>query len=226
MNNSTSKFHELYARNRAKILDVRSRCEVESGPLYGPYLLAPHDSYWNAGVKVAFVGHETKGWETSDCDVPRQMYCYHMFNLGSEYYSSPFWNVIRKLEHRLTGSTYCSAALNINRYDQDEGSPSWPNQQVLSELDFLLLEDLKLLAPDIVILFTGPHYEPRVERLLGRSRTVLDGHTERQLCEIEFPFLRGRVFRTYHPNYLRRSGLEEGVIEAVAKRVATVSGCA
>jgi hypothetical protein len=223
MNDFAHKFHELYDRNRAKILDVRSRCEVESGPLYGPYLLAPHDSYWQATVKVAFVGHETNGWETSDCDIPRQMNCYHAFNLGAEYYSTPFWNVIRKLEHRLTGSTYCSAALNINRYDQDQGRPSWPNQQVLSELDFLLLEELQLLAPDIVILFTGPSYEARVERLLGGLRIVVAGHTERQLCEIEVPSLRGRVFRTYHPNFLRRSGLEEGVIEAVVQRVATAS---
>lgn len=226
MNEKTLRFHELYARHRAAILDVHSRCEIESGPLYGPYLLAPHTAYWQAALKIAFVGQETKGWETSDCDIPRQMTCYHAFNLGAEYYSSPFWNVIRKFEQRLIGATYCSAALNINRYDQDEGSPSWSNRQVLSELDFLLLEELQLLDPGVIIFLTGPEYAPRVECLLGGSRILVDGYGERQLCEMKVPALRGMVFRTYHPNYLRRSGLEEGVIEAVAKRIATASRCA
>ena len=223
MNGTTHNFRELYDRHRARILDVRSRCEVESGPLYGPYLLAPHGAYWQAAVKVAFVGHETNGWETTDCDISRQMDCYHRFNLGADYYSTPFWNVIRKLEDRLTGATYCCAALNIHRYDQDQGRPSWPNQQILSELDFLLSEELQLLDPDIVILLTGPHYEPRVERLLGGTKSPVPGYTERQLCVMDVPALRGMVVRTYHPNFLRRARLEAGVIEAITERFLTAS---
>jgi hypothetical protein len=221
MAGNTQRFIDLYTLHRGKILDVHSRCETKAGPLYGPYLIAPHEAYWQSVIKLAFVGHETNGWETTACDILRQMARYRAFNLGAEYYSSPFWNIIRKFEHRLSGGTYCSVALNINRYDQDQGRPSWQNQQVLSELDFLLLEELQLLDPDIVVLLTGPHYEPRIKRMFGGSKRAVSGYTERQLCEIFPPSLRGRFFRTYHPNYLRRSKLETGVINSVAEQTVT-----
>ncbi|MDP2817873.1 MAG: hypothetical protein Q8O29_06260 [Polaromonas sp.] len=202
---------ELYTRQKPKILDVKSRC---TGNMEGPFLISPNDAYWVSTTKVAFVGQETNGW-ASQSDIALQMAEYTDFNLGKDYYSSPFWNVIRKLESALTTSTYSSAWLNLHRYDQERKRPSTGNQRILSELDFLLLEELRLIAPDVIIFLTGPSYDLRITELLQAKQIPIEGFTVRQLCKIESPTLGGNIFRTYHPNFLRRSGLEKRAIESI-----------
>ena len=198
------------------LLEVKSRCE---GVMYGPFLIAPHDSYWCSPTKVAFVGQETHEWSFSD-DIGTQMATYDDFCLGKHYRPSPFWNIIRKLEKRLTGSTYCSAWLNLNRYDEAGKKPSWKNQVTLSELDFLLVEELKTIAVNVVIFFTGPFYDRRLARLLQSTDTNVAGFSARQLCQLGSTLVGGMIFRTYHPKYLRCSGLESRVIDAICGTVA------
>lgn len=202
---------EIYERQKSNMFDVKSRC---IGDMQGPFLISPNDAYWSSTTKVAFVGQETNGW-ASQSDTALQMAEYRDFNLGKDYYSSPFWNVIRKLENALTTSTYSSAWLNLHRYDQERKRPSQDNQRILSELDSLLLEELTLIAPDVIIFLTGPSYDLRITELLQAKQIPIEEFTPRQLCRIESPVLRGNIFRTYHPNYLRRSGLEKRVIASI-----------
>ena len=206
---------ELYKRHESTIYEIGLRCAEN---MQGPFLIAPNEGYWRSMPKIAFVGQETNGW-SSERGISEQMTAYSKFNLGEAYYSSPFWNVIRKLERALTGGNYWSAWLNFNRYDEGGGRPSWDNQRVLSELDFLFLEELKLLAPDVVIFFTGPDYDERLTSLFQATQLPITGFPTRQLCGIQTSILRGLIFRTYHPIYLRRSGLEEKVIDAIRAEV-------
>ncbi len=207
---------DLYKRHETAIYSISSRCAEE---MEGPFLIAPNEGYWRSATKVAFVGQETNGW-SSERDIATQMSTYSRFNLGDAYYSSPFWNVIRKLEKALTASTHASAWLNLHRYDQGGTRPSWDNQQILSELDFLLLDELRLLGADVVIFFTGPDYDHRLRSLFQTAQRPITTFPLRQLCEIETSSLEGIIFRTYHPNYLRRSGLEEKVIDVICETVA------
>ena len=97
----------------------------------GPYLIAPHDAYWSATPKVAFVGQETNGW-ASEHEIIKQMEAYTLFHLG-ERWPGPFWNVIRKFEETLTGAKYSSVALNLNRYDQAGKPPSGSGRKLKCE---------------------------------------------------------------------------------------------
>lgn len=208
---------ELYKRHESAIYENSSRC---AEAMEGPFLIAPSENYWCAQTKVVFVGQETNGW-SSEGDISSQMDTYSHFNLGEAYYSSPFWNVIRKFETALTGSNFSSAWVNLHRYDQEGGRPSLDNQRILSELDFLLLEELKLLAPDVVIFFTGPNYDKRIAALMEATFVPFRNFPPRQLSEIRADKLKANMFRTYHPKYLRLSGLEEKVIEEICAEVAT-----
>lgn len=216
---------DLYTKYKSKILEIKSHCS-DNDKLNGPYLIAPNNAYWNATTKVAFVGQETNEW-TSNPDISEQMDTYRKFNLGEEYQKkcrSPFWSVIRKIEDALTGSTLSSAALNLNRFDQTRDNkkskaPSTVNQLILSDLDFLLLEELKLIAPDVIIFLTGPHHDQRVARLLQGEIMPIDGFNQRKLCLIKSPMLTSMIFRTYHPGYLRRRGLAVKVIETISDAV-------
>lgn len=209
---------QLYQDHWLRFDDARSRCV---GEMNGPYLVAPHDEYWTAPTKLVFVGQETFGW-ANHADVASQMNSYSSFGLGRKYYASPYWKVIRKLELQLTGRTFASACLNLNRFDERKRRPNRSNRIVLEELDDLLLKELLILAPDIVIFFTGPGYDGRILRVLQGRQTEIGDYRTRQLCRIECSPLRSKVYRTYHPHYLRRSGLEKTVIPAIRKHALSV----
>jgi len=216
---SNQHLFNLYNQHKSKILEIKSRCN-NNDKMNGPFLIAPNDAYQQAAIKVAFIGQETNGWSNKP-DTSEQMTTYSNFNLGEnyKYRNGPFWSVIRKIETALTGSILSSAWLNLNRYDQDRKAPSISNQLILSELDFLLVEELKLIAPDVTIFLTGPHYDLRVTSLLQGEKTPIDGFNQRKLCQIKSPALTGMIFRTYHPNYLRRARLETDVIAAISGSV-------
>lgn len=215
---------DLYKRNETAIFEIKSQCILkDKEEMNGPYLIEPNNAYWNATTKVAFVGQETNGWDTdTKSGIFEQMTKYRNFNLGEKYKFShgPFWSVIRKIEDALAGSTLCSAALNVNRYDQGKKSPSPENRRILSSLDFLLLEELKLIAPDVIIFFTGHRYDKRVRSLLKVEDDCpmieISGFDKRKLCQINSPALTSKIFRTYHPKYLRLNKLEDAVIKAIS----------
>lgn len=112
-------------------------------------------------MKIVFVGQETNGW-SSHTDVKKQMKTYSDFGLGKEYISSPFWNVIRKIEKELTGQHFCCASLNLNKFDINKKRSREPFLTEIEELDHILYAEIELLKPDIVILFTGPRYDRRI----------------------------------------------------------------
>ena len=205
------RLSELYNREKSTIYEVQARC---SDGMHGPFLVAPNEEYWSSKIKVAFVGQETRGW-ASALDIQSQMDDYSEFALGKNYYASPFWNVIRKFEKALTGTSHSSAWLNLNRYDQEKKRPTESNRLVLAELDFLLLEELKILAPDMVIFLTGPSYDLRINRLLQATQLPIKGFSPRQLCRVDSSVLKSRLVRTYHPNYLRRSGIENAIVDTI-----------
>lgn len=208
---NTKLLQNLYESNKDALYSVAERCDDH---MLGPFLIAPNDLYWNAKIKVAFVGQETFSWTDHDT-IEAQMGKYTEFNLGISYCASPFWNVIRKLESGIIGSEYCSGYLNVNRYDEHGGRPSYLNQKVLQEVDYILVEELKILNPDFTIFLTGPDYDWRVTELLKCAHLEIPGFTTRQLCRLETSAIPGTVLRTYHPRYLRQGKLEDSVVATI-----------
>jgi hypothetical protein len=227
---NTDAFLSLYERYRSEIFGIASRC---LGQMTGPFLIAPSEKYWNSEpIRLAVVGREAREWKT-DASVRVQMNRYSEFNVGEsrgsgKEYSSPFWQVIRKFEMALTGEPYNCAWLNLNRWDENGHVPSPANQQILSELDFLLLEELRLLRPDLVMFFTGPSpaYDQRITSLVQAQAVPFSSFPEHELCELKSPLLNCRIFRTFNVDHLEGSRRADEVVKAVslAMRIYSNSG--
>jgi len=72
--------------------------------------------------------------------------------------------------------------------------------------DVIRLE-VSLLAPDIVVFFTGPKYDEFIRRVFPDARfEAARGRTERQLARVTAAGLPRAAVRTYHPGYLWRQG--------------------
>jgi hypothetical protein len=66
--------------------------------------------------------------------------------------------------------------------------------------------EIRLTAPDAVIFFTGPWYEKRLElTFVGAQMHEVSGLPTNLLARLVHPDLPWHSYRTYHPNYLRRS---------------------
>ncbi|WP_022954225.1 hypothetical protein [Leucothrix mucor] len=215
---SSELSQELYALYKKYESDLYEFGERSNEIVHGPFLISPNDKFSTSKVRVVFIGQETNGWSCKK-DISNQMETYSKFNLGEKYVSSPFWNVIRKFEKSIIGETHSSSWLNINRYDENSKKPSNENRELLSGLDTLLLSELKILKPDVTIFLTGHSYDSRIIPLLSAQKTSIGEFDQKQVCEMITNSIGGRVFRTYHPNYLRRSGLESRVISEICSQV-------
>jgi len=84
--------------------------------------------------------------------------------------------------------------------------------------DNILVAEIKILAPKVCIFFTGYHFDGRIKNIFPEIEfTEVEGFTKNQLSHLKHPNLPAMSFRTYHPNYLRRSGLEKGFIEFIGR---------
>lgn len=188
--------------------------------LHGPFLMSPNTLFLDQKNPLLIIGQETYGWSKSAEDIEQNMFEYEDFNVGVYYYSSPFWNITRKVEQTLGNETYSCAWTNISKYDVNGGRATGIYENEVSTLDEILIEEIDILKPKICIFFTGPNFDHRIRGVFREIEFCkVDNWNERQLCQLKHPNLPEKTFRTYHPNYLRRSGLEQGFIDFLNKSI-------
>jgi hypothetical protein len=178
----------------------------------GPFLMSPGKEYTNASKKLLIIGQETNGWNAST-SIGTQMAEYRVFKLGNKY-NSPFWSVTRKLEQALNIDRCSCAWTNINKYDEDQDKPQGDILKTVEEFDGLLIEEIDILKPDICMFFIGPTLHHRVMKLFtGIEFIPVNGWKRNALTQLKHPLLPEKTYVTYHPAYLRRSGLEADFIK-------------
>ena len=221
-----TSFSALYTRHKDSITDVHRQCAESGGTIIGPYLIEPNAKFVESPLKLVIVGQETGDWERAspdDLDVERQLECYRKFNLNGRangrVHPGAFWSLVRKLERSVLSTTHACAALNLNRFSENGRRPSPRNLEIMAKLDFLLMEELYLLKPNLVVFFTGPQYDHRLEKLLHPTWAAVGGFNQRQVARLDSSSLPCPVFRTYHPTYLRRRHLENDVVRLFAATV-------
>ncbi|QSX32500.1 hypothetical protein JYB87_12060 [Shewanella avicenniae] len=200
--------NDVYEKYWGIISELRTR----NPNLSAPILIKSPASYSAQKVKLMIVGQQTKGW--GDGDIEELLRCYEDFNFGETYYSSPFWNVTRKIENALEIDNYAIVWSNLNRCDFNDDRPPYELELELRDVSALLLEEINILTPDIVIFFTGPNFDGHIENIFSGSRfESVDGFTKQELSRIVHEALPLYTFRTYHPRYLRLSGMEPRFVE-------------
>jgi hypothetical protein len=118
--------------------------------LHGPLLISPSDTYSQQKNRLLIIGQETYGWNIEADDLEKQMKAYEDFNVGAGYYSSPFWNVVRKVEKAISNSPYSCAWTNISKYDLHGGRAYGEYEAGISRLDNLLVREMQYLNRQFV----------------------------------------------------------------------------
>lgn len=212
MNN---RLNQLYIKNNDIINEYRKKHSDKN--LHGPLLLNI-SNYSSQKIKLMVVGQETFGWNKS-LSIEEQRTTYQEFNFGSSYYSSPFWNVIRKLERSLNIEPYAISWSNLNRFDVDCGSPDRTElAQDIASLDYLVKEEISILKPDVCIFFTNHKYDKRLRDLY--QDLVFDNvHRlpKKHFSKLNHPDLPKYTLRAPHPRTIRTQRWEDDFITVVSQ---------
>ena len=202
---------KLYQKNKEAFVSVLK--SFPDDDLAGPFLMSPNEAYYRQKSKLFIIGQETNGWSYHIDDFDKQMQNYEDFNVGSAYYASPFWNIIRKLESAIKAEPYSCAWTNISKFDLEASRPYGKYLDEISKLDIILKDEINLLKPDICHFFTGPAFDYRIELIFpGVVFENIEEWNPRQFCKLIHPDLPINSFRSYHPKSLRIRKLENRFI--------------
>ena len=209
-----NQLFSVYQQRQADFKNVRATYPDED--MAGPFLMSPNEKYAVQANPLLIIGQETYGWEYHVEDLLKQMEAYETFNLGADYYNSPFWNVTRKVEQALGNEPYSCAWTNISKYDLNGGRAYGTFETTIATLDNVLIDEIDILKPKVCIFFTSPSFDNRIQGIFDELEflPVADFGT-RQLCQLKHDKLPVLTFRTYHPKYLRLSGQEASFINFI-----------
>lgn len=207
---------KLYQNNQNHFKNVRNLFPTDD--LRGPCLISPNSKYVNHANPLLIIGQETKGWECYIDDIEKQMKVYEEFNLGAKYYSSPYYNVTRKVEDKLGNERYSNAQTNINKFDVAGKHPKGAHEIAIASLDKILIDEIKILKPKICIFFTGHAFDNRLNKIFTDLEFIeVPEFNKMDLCQLKHDLLPVLSFRAYHPGYLRRRGKEKKFLEFIDK---------
>ena len=105
---------------------------------------------------------------------------------------------------------------HLVRVDQRRDRPSQKVEMSVSQLG-LLSQEIAITNPDAVVFFTGPHYDARLRSSFPSVEYQAVSPTLARLKHYGLPV---SAFKTYHPNYLRRSR-QWSVLEDVVELIRT-----
>ena len=206
---------QLTAFYEAALLELRESACFDANQmrqLSAPFLLNVERSYFEAPVRVMYVGQETRGWESkldtilvSPEAVPRLLARYQRGMQDS--WSGPFLRTLKLLTRELgRGGPGSVVWTNLQKMDVDRGPNRSRNARgysnALDEFSRKLFRfEVELLRPHVLIFGTGPHYDKLIQRCFpGRqeSRVVVPR------AQWHFTVDSIRCYRTWHPRTVPR----------------------
>jgi hypothetical protein len=175
-----------------------------------PLLMKVFPDYETVNKKVLYVGKETYTWiDTMDncanLSVEYIMDSYEEFAFAKDYHgrNSPFWRFIKTFHESINGKDSPNGLLwtNFSKCDSNGTTPDY-NLQKLNDKGFdLLLEELKIVNPDIVIFITGWDYERQFQRVfIGLEYKTIE---ESYLYKCVHSALPSHSYMTMHPKGLQ-----------------------
>lgn len=191
--------------------------QAQEHHISNPYLLAVSTDYIESSRRIMLFGQETLCWYgekncgifSPDTKVSELQNLYDLFvNQPTKGYNSPFWNLVNCIDRKAKGKGVGIVCNNLAKIGYT--STTGYNVEVNSQFNDIVNSEIEILNPDIIVLLTGPRYDSLVRSRFGdfQQNRCVDGLEERKLAELIFPnnmyLNRRKVFRTYHPGYIRR----------------------
>lgn len=194
-----------------------------------PLLIKVSEKWETSDVKIMIIGQETYTW-CIECgedgvfsgNIDMSINVYNKFFYESFGYTSPFWNEFRRISKSISTAKSVDFSWNNVIKIGRIGAGNIPKINDIIFNDFnVLIEEIKIIKPNILIFFTGPRYNHHIKRFVGNFNVkTKENFKINELSFLEFDELEFDLcLRTYHPNYLYRSGKREKIINEIIKEI-------
>lgn len=196
-----------------------------------PLMLKIDEDWEKSDLKIMIFGQETNGWaneagnEGLFCSkVEEVIKVYEDFYLQNTMYNSPFWNEFRRVKRNLNIEDRKVSVLwnNIIKIGRN-GIGNVEEINIISKKYFDVIKDeIEILKPNILIFFTGPNYDDKIQTFLGEfTIKSIEGFELDKFCEFVFKdnFKLEKVMRTYHPQYLYRNKMRKTFIDRLITEI-------
>lgn len=223
-----NKLNELY---KPFFNNVKDKVGNEIGQ-YGNPLLIDLAKTNNINTDVMIFGQETNTWYNDIKNIDELIEIYSKFLNDNLRSNTPFWQCFRKWLGDENGVYVWNnlSKMDYNNSDGDNRSIlGCPNEkireEILKESAKIIKKEIEIIEPKIIIFLSGPSYDFIIEDYLGGKKKdnleIAKIAEERQLCEFELKgFENIKSFRTYHPEYLNRSGdLKNKIVEFLRAKI-------
>jgi len=222
--NFNEKLFEIYKEN-INILNTNSEKQAQ---VTHPFLLSIPDDCGNK-IKIMIFGQETNDWgEFSDNNIEKKMDAYKnfWFDKNSKFSKvGTFQQVLTKFQNMLEIDKTCCIWNNTIKIGKrkDKGIPSQELLDWQENWFDVVKQEVELLKPDFIIFFNANKtYDKYIEKSLGKytQSKYSDKYKKNAFSKLVFEdYKEIKVFRTYHPNYLRRSKLENEILNLLIKEI-------
>lgn len=223
-----NKLKKLYTIEIENLGDIKNLTESPTNPL----LLSLPDNY-DKTLKVMLFGQETNDWQkqfNKELDIDRSISTYRKFWIDkTSNYSKkgPLMQTFNTFQNKIGKYNQVSCIWNniikIGKYNQ-VGTPNKETRNWQIKWRDVIRKEVELLEPDMIVFFTGPNYDIHIEDVFGSfSKEIYNNQKINKITKLNFHNNQKFVaYRTYHPGYLRRSGLSKEYIEYFTTEVHTL----
>ena len=207
---------------------LREKRRVENKkerPAYPLLIKINEENYLKADLRIMIFGQETNSWEhkvhsdipiNQSIDFVEQTVVTFMDHYGrflndkvnKKGKKSPFWNAHNKIVKKLGDRNIEIVWNNIYKIGNKSKNHNRPHSNIrqMENASFdVISNEIEILKPDVLIFFTGPDYEARVNKKFQINGTfeVSSRIPSRELAKFS---LENKIqsYRTYHPRYLQQ----------------------
>jgi hypothetical protein len=184
------------------------------------------EDYKTADIRLMVFGQETNGWYDEGANMEAVRGNYDNFFNGEKCwgYGGQFWNGVSRflssLQSKYPDKRIRAIWNNIVKIGKqsEKGFPPDYIYEIEREFFHVIPDELQILKPNVVLFLTGPNYDSIIADNFGELKhEALTIFPERELSEVSLDGV-DFAFRTYHPNYLWRKGIDkyfETIIENI-----------
>jgi hypothetical protein len=199
----------------SKLNEILEKKELKLKPTNPLLISLENNDYENSDIKVMIFGQETNSWYGNFNGNLGEIMGYYkkLFNDNKKskgQFSNGRKKLIELLEQKYPNKkigTIWNNVVKIGCAERHKNTPPKYIYDIEKENFKVIKSEIEILKPDIILFLSGPNYDYRIENSFGKfkSENIGTKFSQRQLSKVEIGFGKN-VFRTYHPNYLYRTG--------------------
>jgi hypothetical protein len=225
------KLKEVYNSNWSslsselnKIIEDSSKSIKPANPL----LLKVTNEFEAADIRIMIFGQETNGWEgdfQGDISISLDIYndffnSENCFSYGGQFWNgiSRFLKIVREKYPNKKVSFLWNNVVKIGGSGSDINCPPDYIYNIENNFFNIIGKEIELLNPNVIIFFSGPNYDRKIINCLQdvNFNPISEKYDTRKIAKIEYKNYKN-IFRTYHPNYLWRNGIDDYLKEIIDK---------